>query len=185
MGASQRSSTPTSSAPAAENADGQAAVSGEPSGRRGRHRRVEAPRRQPDEHPEQELELEQGGGLARRHQAKAEQGAAAEHDRARAQAIRERAPHERAEAHGDPVQQRHRRDGAAAPAHRVGHRLEEDAEREERAHARGDEHHVRIANDLRDLLRAFFGGLFANVRVAARAKATRQLLTDVNAGASF
>src|SRR5205085_12166924 len=49
--------------------------------------------------------------------------------------IGERAPEERAETHRDPVEQRHRRDRAATPAHRALDRDEEHAQREERPHA--------------------------------------------------
>src|SRR5437879_2425345 len=56
--------------------DRETAVPGEPPGGRRGHRRVEAARRQTDDHPEDELELAEAGRLARRHQAEAEQDAA-------------------------------------------------------------------------------------------------------------
>src|SRR6266571_2751019 len=59
-------------------------------------------------------------------------------DHAAADPVGPRPPHERADPHRDPVDQRDQRDGAPAPVHRVLDGLEEDGEREEGAHAHGD-----------------------------------------------
>ena len=86
--------------------DGEAAIACEPARGRRRQRRVEAPRGQADQHAEQELELAERGRPARRHQAETEQNATAQDDGARAEPVGERAPQERADAHGEPVEER-------------------------------------------------------------------------------
>ena len=129
--------------PGRDERDGKAAMPREPARRRRGHRCVEAARRQPDQHAEQELELAEGGRPARRHQAETEQRAARQHDRARAEPVGECAPEERARPHAEPVDQRRRRDARAGPAHRLGHRRQEYGERQHRAHAdaRDDDPH--------------------------------------------
>ena len=47
------------------------------------------------------------------------------------------------------------------------------------AHARGDKHHVRVADEIGQLLRALLGGFFTRVRIAARAETARELFSDV------
>ena len=79
------------------------------------------------------MPLAKGGGLTCPHDPEAEQNAPAEHDGARPEPIGERAPRERGDAHAEVVEERRRRDIGARPAHRFGHGLKKDAEREHRA----------------------------------------------------
>src|SRR5207245_1655070 len=102
-------------------------------------RRVESPTSEATRGAEAEAKGPQRLRLAGEHEAEPEQKAAAERDAAPADAVGERAPAERAESHRGPVEQRDRRDRAAAPAHRALDRHEEHAEREQRAEADADD----------------------------------------------
>ena len=113
----------------------EAAMPGEPPCRRRRQRRIKAAGRNADDHAEQDLELSDGGGLARRDEAEAQERTAREHDRSRSEPVGERSPQERRRAHAQEVEQCGRRDARARPARRRRHRLQEDAERHHRAHA--------------------------------------------------
>src|SRR6266851_2950235 len=115
--------------------DRQAPVLREPAGGGGGQGSVEAARRETHQHPEQELELAERRGLARGDEPEPEQTAADEQDGAGAEPIGERAPEESAHAHPEPVDQRGGRDSGPGPPHRLGHGLEEDAERQHRPHA--------------------------------------------------
>jgi hypothetical protein len=68
-------------------------------------RRVEAACREADDPTEQQLKLAEGRGLARRHQAEAEQDTAAQHDGAGAEAVGQRSPQERSDAHAQKVEE--------------------------------------------------------------------------------
>src|SRR3989441_571107 len=115
-----------------------AAVCGEPLRRGDRQRRVERAHGESDEDAEGHVELAERRDLARQYQAQAQDEAACGGAHAAADPVGERPPHERAEPHRDPVDQRDQRDGAPAPMHRVLDRLEGDGGREEGAHADGD-----------------------------------------------
>ena len=107
---------------------------GEPACRRGGQRCVEAAGRHTDDHAEQDLELTDRAGLARRDETEAKQRAAREHDRSRSEPVGERSPEERGRAHAQEIEQRRGRDARPGPAGRRRHRLQEDAERHHRAH---------------------------------------------------
>src|SRR5437899_6144571 len=118
--------------PGRDERDGETAMLREPAGGRRRQRRVEAARREADDDTEEDLELAEGRRLARRHQTEAEQDASAEHDRARAEPIGQRAPGERSDPHAEEIEERGHRDARAGPAHRCRHGRQEHAEREHR-----------------------------------------------------
>src|SRR5207245_5888129 len=83
--------------------DGETAMPGEPArGRRGQGC-VEAAGGEADDHTEDELELDEAGRLARRHQPETEQDTAGQHDGTRAEPAGQRAPDEAAEADAEPV----------------------------------------------------------------------------------
>ena len=118
----------------------------EPADHRGDHRREEAADRDADQQAERELELERALRAARERQAQAEEHRPGQHDRARADAVAERAP---AEA-GAPIARKlsvMALDTAGVrPAGRLRDRLQEHREREHRAdrdarHERAQRHH--------------------------------------------
>ena len=110
------------------------AMPAEPACCRGGQRCIEAAGRHTDDHAEQDLELTDRAGLARRCEPEAEQCAAREHDRSRSEPVGERSPEERGRTHVQEIEQRRRRDARPRPAGRRRHRLQKDAERHHRAH---------------------------------------------------
>ena len=125
----------------------EAAVMFDPGARHRHHRRIEAAGGDPDQHAEQQLELPQAGGLARRDQAGAEQHAARQHDDAGAEPVGQRAPEERGEPHAEEIDRRRRRDAAARPAHRFRNRLQEHRQRQHRAEADAGHQRARADDD--------------------------------------
>src|SRR5206468_11799315 len=96
--------------------------------------------------PEVGGDARRGLALAGKRAPRAEQDSAAHGEAAPADAVGERPPEERAEAHRDPVQQGDRRDRAAAPAHGALDRREEHAESEEAAESDADDRR-RVGDD--------------------------------------
>ena len=98
------------------------------------HRRKDGTGGDTDQHAVDQLEFEQAGGAARECQAKAQQDRARQHDEARPEAVGERAPAKAAHAHGEEYERHRHRYAGARPAGRFRHGLQEDGQRECRAH---------------------------------------------------
>jgi hypothetical protein len=105
----------------------------EPGRDRRNHRREEAARRDADEEPIGELELEQARGAACQGEPQSQQYCAGQDDDARAEAVAERPPPEARNPHGEEIERHRARYAGARPARILGHRLQEHRKRKHRA----------------------------------------------------